>query len=156
VILDRRLDLRYEGQGYELTVSAENPRGGLRDTATIREAFDEEHDSQFGHRSDEPVEVVTYRLASIIEVSGLDSGSVESSSSSERTDDPTPREHRSVYDLEAEEWRQTPIFDRDALGPGQSVTGPAVVEQLDTTTVVEPGQTATVDCDGNISIEVST
>jgi len=51
-------------------------------------------------------------------------------------------------------WRDTPIYRRGQLPPGATLTGPAVVEQLDTTTVVEPGDRVTVDALGNLMIEV--
>ena len=52
----------------------------------------------------------------------------------------------------AGEWIDTPILTRDALRPGDAVTGPAIVEQLDTTTIVEPGDCAEIDALGNLII----
>ncbi len=49
-----------------------------------------------------------------------------------------------------------PVFDRAKLAGGQVIAGPAVVEQLDATTPVYPGDRATVDAAGNIIIEVRT
>lgn len=51
-------------------------------------------------------------------------------------------------------WQETPILDRNKLGPGSEVSGPAVVVQDDTTTVIEPGYRGAVDRFGNILIEV--
>ena len=61
-------------------------------------------------------------------------------------------EHRRVYFDETQDWVDTAIYDRGALGPGNAFTGPAVVEQMDTTTVVHPGQRVTVDTWGNLMI----
>jgi len=52
------------------------------------------------------------------------------------------------------EWTETPIYRREALAPGATLTGPAIVEQLDTTTVIEPGDHARVDALGNLEITV--
>jgi len=49
-------------------------------------------------------------------------------------------------------WKACPCIERDRLGVGAVVTGPAIVEQLDATTVVPPGQRATVDRAGNLVI----
>jgi N-methylhydantoinase A len=49
-------------------------------------------------------------------------------------------------------WRACPCLDREQLGVGGVVTGPAIVEQLDATTVVPPGRRATVDRVGNLVI----
>jgi N-methylhydantoinase A len=52
-------------------------------------------------------------------------------------------------------WLDTPIYDRKDLTPGAHFTGPAVVEQSDTTTVIEPGMTARVDAWGNLIVELA-
>jgi N-methylhydantoinase A len=52
-------------------------------------------------------------------------------------------------------WHDANIYDRDRLAPGMTVIGPAVIQQLDATTVIEPGASATVDAIGNLRIEVT-
>ena len=52
------------------------------------------------------------------------------------------------------EWLETAIYARDKLPSGGQFVGPAIVEQMDTTIVVEPGNTVLVDEDGNLSIEI--
>jgi len=52
------------------------------------------------------------------------------------------------------EWFDTAIFDRASLGRGVSLAGPAIVEQPDTTVVIDPGATAVVDSLGNLVISV--
>ena len=52
----------------------------------------------------------------------------------------------------AEGWRETALWRREALAPGASLAGPAIIEQLDTTTVLPPGASAGVDADGNLVI----
>jgi N-methylhydantoinase A len=51
-------------------------------------------------------------------------------------------------------WYDCPIFDREKLVSGNQVRGPAIIEQMDSTTVVHPGQTANIDRFGNIIIEI--
>ena len=51
-------------------------------------------------------------------------------------------------------WQETPVYNRDNLPPGTEFDGPAIVEQLDTTTVIEPDCRVTVDSDGNLIIMV--
>jgi N-methylhydantoinase A len=67
-------------------------------------------------------------------------------------DDRAPRARAVWFDGS---WRETPIHDRATLQPGQTLTGPAIVEQLDATTVVEPGDRASVDALGNLVIELA-
>jgi N-methylhydantoinase A len=51
-------------------------------------------------------------------------------------------------------WHETPIYRRENLALGTTLEGPAIVEQLDTTTVIEPGDRARVDALGNLEITV--
>ncbi|MGA7867467.1 MAG: hypothetical protein WCA23_26345, partial [Stellaceae bacterium] len=51
-------------------------------------------------------------------------------------------------------WFDTWLFDRASLGSGARLTGPAIVEQPDTTVVIDPGATAVVDGLGNLVISV--
>jgi N-methylhydantoinase A len=60
---------------------------------------------------------------------------------------------RDVWVPEAMGFVSCPVYDREKLGPGHMIAGPAIVEQMDATTVVLPGQTATVDAYLNIVIE---
>jgi N-methylhydantoinase A len=51
-------------------------------------------------------------------------------------------------------WIETPVYDRGKLPVGVAFDGPAILEQLDATTVIEPGDRAVADGDGNIVIEI--
>jgi N-methylhydantoinase A len=51
-------------------------------------------------------------------------------------------------------WHDTPVYDREKLPLDAVITGPAILEQMDATTVIEPGDRATSDADGNIIIEI--
>jgi N-methylhydantoinase A len=62
--------------------------------------------------------------------------------------------HRRVWF--ADGWRATPIYRREHLPRGVEFRGPAIVEQLDATTVIEPGDRVTVDSLGNLVITVAT
>ena len=64
-----------------------------------------------------------------------------------------PKERRPVYFAESDGYVDCPIYDRYALPAGATVTGPAIVEEFDSTTVVHPGYAALVDEAGNLLIE---
>ena len=51
-------------------------------------------------------------------------------------------------------WITTRVVDRDALRPGDTVAGPAIIDQLDSTIVLPPGTTAVVDAVGNVIISI--
>jgi N-methylhydantoinase A len=135
----RQLDMRYVGQSYELTIPAGD---------TYLERFHAEHDRNYGFAAPaEPVELVSLRLSSVGLIAkptarALDLG-----------DTPGPKVRREVYFAEADGYVDCPIYDRYALPAGAKLTGPAVVEEFDSTTVVHPGFTVSVDDTGNLIIE---
>jgi len=71
----------------------------------------------------------------------------------DRGDAPGPKERRELYFAEAEGYVDCPIYDRYALPAGARLAGPAVVEEFDSTTVIHPGFTVSVDETGNLIIE---
>jgi len=144
VAIERALDMRYAGQGYEITLACDYPL----DLIKLRGNFDESHRQMFGHTApDEPVEIVSYRLRGVGRVPPVKLPKYR-------------REGRSLKDA-LRETRQArfdgisvacPVYQRDRLDVGISFEGPAIVDQLDATTVVPPGRTARVDEFKNILI----
>jgi N-methylhydantoinase A len=150
VKLQRQLDLRYPFQGYELTVDVPNRPLEEADRAEIRGRFDKMHQDVYGtHASGEVPDIVNVRVMSLAEVAKLDLPELPPQKGA-----PKEVARRKVLFEEAEGYLDTPIFDRASLGAGAEIAGPAVIEQLDSTTVVMPGQTARVEKYGNIIIEI--
>jgi N-methylhydantoinase A len=139
--LDRAIDMRYAGQGYEIPVpcAADTLRsGGL---PGLRKSFDDLHKAMFGHVAlHEPVEIVSYRLRGI--------GCVPAPPMPEFAAAGIPlaqalREYRQA-------WFESvplpcPVYERERLDVGMVLAGPAIIDQFDSTTVVSPGQAARVD-----------
>ena len=148
-LFERRLDLRYVGQSFELDVPAPDD---LDEAAVDRlaNAFHERHERRYGHSSpDEPVELVTVRLRARGLVESPDlvaddrSGSVADAI----------REERSVVFGGVS--HETPAYERDRLPTDASFDGPAIVEGAESTVVLPPGQRARVDGYGNLLVEVA-
>jgi N-methylhydantoinase A len=140
IAIERSLDLRYAGQGYEITVAVDYPLNA-DSLKTLRTRFDDTHKQMFGHTApDEPVEIVSYRLRGVGRVP-------------EVTLPKFRAEGRALKDALRETRRarfggktyDCPIYLRDRLDVGISFEGPAIVDQLDATTVVPVGHTARVD-----------
>jgi N-methylhydantoinase A len=139
--LDRALDMRYAGQGYEIMLpcSAEAlHRDGI---AALRRRFDDTHKQLFGHMaSDQPVEVVSYRMCGIGTVSAPPTPKYKPTGA--RLSDAF-REHRFTrFDVGS---LACPVYQRERLDVGLVLHGPAILDQFDCTTVVCPGQIARVD-----------
>jgi N-methylhydantoinase A len=139
---ERRLDLRYVGQSYELTIPAGDG---------LLERFHAEHDRTYGFSADgEPVECVSLRLTTVGRIAKPPVRTLEPAATA------APKETREVYFAEAGGYADCPIYDRYALGAGVRFPGPAVVEEFDSTTVVHPGYAVTVDDHGNLLVERET
>ena len=148
------IDLRYQGQGYELNVPAGSDADvGEGAVGEIRERFDQAHEQLFGHSAkSEPAEAVNYRVRATVRVPKF------SMQRRDRAAGPASDAkigEREVYFDRASGMTLAPVYDRALLAPGHEVAGPAVVEQLDSTTVVYPGQRAVVDDYRNLVIAVS-
>ncbi|MCC6238421.1 MAG: hydantoinase/oxoprolinase family protein [Dehalococcoidia bacterium] len=137
----RALDLRYAGQSYELTIPLEEGPAGVLERA--RAAFDAQHMARFSHAEPgAPVEVVNARVTARVR-GGREEGERAPSGSGA-----VPATETRVW-IEGG-WREVPVFARDTLGAGDRIEGPAVVTQLDSTTLIAPGWRGDVDAWGNL------
>jgi N-methylhydantoinase A len=149
--LELFLDLRYAGQGYELTVPCPMPPLKPPDLKLMRERFDAQHEQASGHKAEtEPVELVSLRLISY----GLvPQAKLSPSKPTGRKVNDARTGARKVYFGKQHGMLNCQIYRRDLLEPGHRISGPAIVEQLDTTTVIHPEQEAAVDDYRNIIIK---
>ena len=151
VKLQRQLDMRYPFQGYELTVDCTNEPFTEADRAKVRAAFDQQHKEVYGTAATGEIpDIVNVRVMSIAEVAKLDLPELPKGDKT-----PKPVAQRKVLFDDHEGYLDTPIYDRIKLGAGAVIVGPAIIEQLDSTTVILPGQKAEIERYGNIIIEVS-
>jgi N-methylhydantoinase A len=144
------LDLRYAGQGYELTVPSPMPPYTKHDLTIMRGRFDTMHEQNSGHKAEsEPVELVSLRLISLglVPQAKLSPGKVTG-----RKVEQAKLGERKVYFGKEHGVLATQVYNRDLFEPGHQLAGPAIVEQLDTTTVIQPEQEANVDEYRNIII----
>jgi N-methylhydantoinase A len=151
VRLERYLDFRYAGQGYEVQVPAPDGPLTAASLAATRRAFDRAHEQKFGHAAeDEPAEVVNYRVAGFGLVS---KPALPTFTASGRPVAAARVGTRPAYFAELADTADCAVYDRAALEPGHSFGGPAIVEQLDATTVVLPEQAVRVDHYGNLILD---
>jgi len=140
--VEHEADLRYAGQSFELTVPLDVPF----DRDTVTERFHAAHERTYGYRMEAAVELVNLRT--------------------------TIRAERSIaetrYDASGESYRdtrpvdfggdsyETEVHDRLALSAGSTISGPVVLEQAESTTVVPPEWTASVSDDGTLFVQRGT
>jgi N-methylhydantoinase A len=146
--IDRAVDIRYAGQGYEIAVPCEKVALHADGVAGLRRRFDDMHRQMFGHMApDQPVEVVSYRLCGIGRMSAPPMPKFEPTGA--KLSDAL-REYRQVR-VDGESL-SCPVYQRERLDVGLALQGPAILDQFDCTTVICRGQTARVDEWKNIII----
>ncbi|MFM8678370.1 MAG: hydantoinase/oxoprolinase family protein [Alphaproteobacteria bacterium] len=151
---DRRydivLDARYVGQNFELPIALGHA-DPMPDAAAIRAAFFAEHERAYGfHNPADPVEVVNFRLVAVGRLAQPEARPAPAG----KAGAPEPVDRRPVW-FEAGAAVDTPVFDRARLAPGNVVAGPAVIEQLDATILLFPGDRGTVDAHLNLVVELA-
>ena len=148
--VSRSADLRYQHQGWEITVDI--PDGPVTDVtlAAMIDNFHELHERLYTFNLPQAnVDLVNLRVSATgaiprHEMSRLPDGSDSSTS---------PTATRAVMFSRADGYVDTAIYDREMLGVGATVHGPAVIEQSDTTTLLAPAFDARVDSYGNLVVE---
>ncbi len=138
IAVSRSLDLRYQGQSWALNVPWTDPAGS-------EAAFHTLHAARYGHRLARPVELVNLRVS-------LRSRQAPPALPPRPAAAPgTPADHVSLAGHDV----PVPVWPRDALAPGQVITGPALVTETVSTTWLAPGWTGEMDAWGNLLLERS-
>jgi len=141
IAIERAVDMRYAGQGYEITIPCDLAGDDADSLARLRTAFDAQHRVMFGHSApEEPVEIVSYRVRGIGKVPPVEMPRFGRAGTS--LADAQRATRRARFDGQTID---CPVYWRDKLDVGLRFAGPAVLDQLDCTTVICPGQVARVD-----------
>jgi len=154
ITLSASADLRYVGQGHEIAVALPSFALGVaafRDEVLTR--FADNYAALFGRTvADSPVEAITWRLR----VSGPKGEPADISTDRRavsRAD--ALKTHRAVYFDEEQSFVETPVYDYYALAQDVEVTGPAIIEQAESTIVVGPRGTAHIDAHHNLVMHIN-
>lgn len=140
-VLKRLADVRYRRQAYELTLSVED--GAITREALDRLAadFHDKHKQTYGHaNAAEPVQLVNLRVSAIGRLSDL--------TLAQAADPASARVRRRDVWFPTTGFVPADVHWRNGLTAGTRVVGPAIIEAMDSTTVVPPGWGAVVDPQG--------
>ncbi|APZ50580.1 hydantoinase/oxoprolinase family protein [Salipiger abyssi] len=138
------VDARYDGQNHEVQVALDGPEAGYD---TFLDGFRAAHRQEYGYDiEDRAVEIVNLRLS----VKGASAASAETGYSAQEGD-PVIGSRQVYFDGG---WYETSLYERARLPVGPYVEGPAIVQEMSSTTIVEPGQRLRVDASGTMIIEV--
>ncbi len=146
--IERLADLRYVGQGFELVVSLPKGPYGPDSRAAIEDAFGVAYVESFARKPPAgSVEMVNLRVSARARTTQQDvrlHGFAQGMG--------TPKGTRPVYFPEAGGYTPTPVYDRYTMPAGLTLTGPAVIEERESTLVVGPGGKVLVDPFGNLVV----
>ena len=150
IVFVRQIETRYAGQSFELAIECGPGLLTHADLDAVHEAFHAEHRRTYGHGyPQEPTELVNFRTTAIGKIAKprlREIAITETPASSAR------KARRSVHFRRAGGFVETDIYDRVKLGAGHHFSGPAVIEEMDATTVIEPGYQVEVDSFGNLLV----
>ncbi|ADN49956.1 hydantoinase/oxoprolinase family protein [Vulcanisaeta distributa] len=133
----RYADVRYVGQGWELTI----PIGRPASMDDVERVFNDRHYATYGFRLNKPIEVVTIRVFAVIT-------RVKPRFRAPRAEgEAKPRSFRRVF---FDDWVETPIYWREDIPMNQVIEGPAVIEEYGSTILIPPRWRATVGMYGEV------
>ncbi|MDP0926709.1 hydantoinase/oxoprolinase family protein [Paracoccus onubensis] len=143
------LDLRYIGQNYELPVEIGTGRHAakLPLVESLKRAFFRQHEAAYGHHDpDAGVEIVNVRIRATMEFAR------QAVDAARPLGKARPAATERIW-FERTGFVPTPVYDRDGLAEGTRISGPALITQFDTTTLVPPDWTLSVDAAMNMIME---
>ena len=154
IVIQRVADCRYEGQGYEMRVPVIGGKVTEETIEKMKESFHQAHKKQFGRSFRKvAVEIVNIRVIGTGAIEDLEAvkipagdGDISRAQVDERQVTFKGKEHPVHL--------ATKVYDRSLFRAGDTIPGPAVINQMDTTIVIEPGCTGHVNDYGIIIIDI--
>jgi N-methylhydantoinase A len=140
--------MRYLGQNYELEIPIDIDVFSDAEIAGLFEVFHAQHESRFGFRLDDHMEIVNFLVTGVART-----GEMKFPVIAEARAQASPVSKRPVWFDKG--WVETPVYNRDDLKSGHAIDGPALVEESASVTVLDPGKSLTVDRYGNLLISAN-
>lgn len=145
------LDMRYDRQNYEITVPL---KGRGLDGEALKAAIEDfhvAHKRAYGYRNDSGrIKLVSFRVSAI---GTIEKPSLREHPAANGAPAPAPFDRREVLFAGERKYIGTGVYHRGDFRPGMRLSGPAIIEQMDTTIVIPPRWTARVDSFLNLMVE---
>tara|TARA_A100001011_G_scaffold389085_1_gene469915 strand:- start:1692 stop:3731 length:2040 start_codon:yes stop_codon:yes gene_type:complete len=139
---------RYFGQNYELILPVNFKQNDKELITKLKSAFQKAHESNYGFASDkEPIQVVNILVKGI---GKLDRPNLPLEKTGTKS---KPEDYRKTF-FEKDKSLKTPVYKRNQLVRGQTINGPAIIEQMDSTAVIFPKDIGKIDNWGNLIISI--
>jgi N-methylhydantoinase A len=146
----RTVEMRYLGQGHEISVPLPARALTAKDAAKLRTQYESRYERQFGLRiPDVPVEFLTWS----VNVSTISRDLRAKYALKEKKSEATANGKRDVFDSKSGNSKPIPIYSRKNLAPGMHLTGPALIAEPQTTTLVPRGWRCSATAAGHLLLE---
>ena len=150
--LTRLADMRYSGQGYEIQVPSPPGPYSAASQAAFELAFRAVYEQMFGRRvTDVPIEIVNLRLFARRPRPAIPVAAHAHATAS----GPANKGERPVFFGQVVDFVACPVYDRYRLESGTTISGPAIVEEFETSVVIEPGREGVIDQALNLVVNLS-
>jgi N-methylhydantoinase A len=151
IVYEYSVDMRYVGQGYDVNAILPQSASGADGIAAMRAAFERTYLKLYGRIfADLPLEIMSFRLSASARRQVADTGSV---SSSARGDSKTGM--RRAFCPRKRAWIDFAVHRRPAIATGVKISGPAIIEENESTTVVPSGGEVYADIHGSLIINLA-
>ena len=151
IAIDARVDIRYRGQGHELEIPLSHSAPPDEELAALPQRFAERYRDIFKVTElDETLEAIAWKVEARAPVPTLPAASTTAVAEGSSL-----KGHRRAYLPESAAYADIPVYDRYRLRPGDSIDGPALIEEHESTCLLRAGDRATVDAQLNLVAEIA-
>ncbi|HEX5023204.1 MAG TPA: hydantoinase/oxoprolinase family protein, partial [Candidatus Binatia bacterium] len=153
IVFERAADMRYVGQEHAVAVRMPANAGDESARTEIKRRFDEAHELRYSHSApEESADIVSLRVSAIGRLRKPHFAQIAQGQAM-----PPANSRRGVRTVlfEGAGAIESPVYDREKLLQGNVIAGPAIIEEVASTTVVEPGDTATVNGFGHLVLQLN-
>jgi N-methylhydantoinase A len=152
IAFERAADMRYVGQEHAVAVGMPAAVGDESARAEVKRRFDEAHDLRYSHSApEESADIVSLRVSAI---GRLNKPVFPQIAKGEAAPPTAAQRGERTVNFDAAGAMAAPVFDRDQLLQGNVIHGPAIIEEVASTTVVEPGDLVTVNEYGHLIMQL--
>jgi N-methylhydantoinase A len=153
IAIKRRLDMRYQGQGHEIEVTLPDAPDAGALFLGLGDLFGDAYQAAYILRLEEPAEIVAWKVEATAPAPDLGAGYALAGPPGKGN---ARKRARQAYDPDHAAMAEWAVYDRYSLSPGISITGPALIEERESTCVIGRGHTATVDSHFNLITNLET
>tara|TARA_Y100000741_G_scaffold5057_1_gene4255 strand:+ start:680 stop:2740 length:2061 start_codon:yes stop_codon:yes gene_type:complete len=140
-------DIRYTGQAFQLSLGITIDDLKKNSLSILTDEFDRQHEQLFTFAHGKDHEIVMLRA--VVEAQNEEMADLDINTSNSSVDDAKIQDSQFYYEGK---WHDAALFERNKIGVNSTIPGPSIIQEMDSTTVILPGHSATVDKIGNLLI----